>query len=178
MKKNTKMADNAKKKLEKEKELERLSNKELIIFSMGLVAEVILLYFYSALKSAVRKDAEVILMWMAGIFFVGFAALLVTSILSAKKNGKTKKSVSLKNWSFCSLAFSVGSFIIPAGNVIREAVQEARIKAGQDIALHWSRKLYYFDSRSMAEYVMIAVAVYVVAAMIYYAIKSYKVKKS
>ena len=85
MKKNTKMAANAKKRMEKEKELERLSNKELIIFSMGLVAEVILLYFYSALKSAVRKDAEVILMWMAGIFFAGFAALLVTSILSAKK---------------------------------------------------------------------------------------------
>ena len=50
MKKNTKVAQSAERKLQKKKELERISNKELIIFTVGLVAEVILMFFYSALR--------------------------------------------------------------------------------------------------------------------------------
>lgn len=177
MKKHTKMTANPQKKLEKEKELERLSNKELIIFSVGLIAEVILLYFYSALKSAVRSDAEVILMWLSGIFFVVFAGLLVASILKAKKNGVSKKTRSLKNWGWCSLAFSIGALAISFGRIVQTLLP----KMGVDLATSWGRYFVYgsyFQSRSMAVYVMGAVAIYVVAAMIYYAIKSYKVKKS
>ena len=177
MKKNTKMAANAKKRMEKEKELERLSNKELIIFTIGLIAEVVLLFFYSALKSTVAVKAGWVLVGFAGAFLAGFIALLVAGTMSAKKGGSEKKVKSLKNWSFCSLAFSIGALLMSAGRIV-EACASA---FGWDISTNILR---YFVSgnplqpRQMAIYLIVAVAVYVIASMIYFAVKSNKIKKS
>ena len=176
MKKNTKMAANAKKRMEKEKELERLSNKELIIFTIGLIAEVLLLFFYSALKSTVAVKAGWVLVGFSGAFLIGFIALLVAGSV-AKKGNAEMKAKSLKNWSFCSLAFAIGAFLLSAGRLV-EACASA---FGWDISTNILR---YFVSgnplqpRQMAVYLIIAVAVYVIASMVYFAVKSNKIKKS
>jgi len=176
MKKNTKMAANAKKRMEKEKELERLSNKELIIFTVGLLAEVALLFFYSALKSTVAVKAGWVLVGLSGAFLIGFIALLVCGIMTGKKGGSEAKAKSLKNWSFCSLAFAVGALLLSLGRII-EAIAG---KTGWDLSVSFGRYFVYgsLQPRDMAVYLIIAVAVYVVAAMIYYGVKTHKIKKS
>ncbi len=177
MKKNDKMAAKSKKRHEKERELERLSNKELIVFTVGLIAEIALMFFYSALKSTVSVKAAWVLVWLSGAFFIGFAALLISGIVMAKKGGSEKKAASLKNWSFCALAFSVCSLLISTGRI----VEKVAANTGWDLSLSWGRYFVngsYFQPRSMAVYMMVAVAIYVVAAMIYFAVKSHKIKKS
>ena len=139
MKKNTKLKENAKKRLAKEKELERLSNKELIVFTCGLVVEVILMFFYSALKSNVAVKAGWTLVVLSGILFLGFIALLVSGILLNKKSEKEKTAKSLINWGIFSLASSVGALFISMGRIV-EAVAE---KTDWDLALSWGR---YFVS--------------------------------
>ncbi len=173
MKKNTKFAENAKKRIAREKELERLSNKELIVFTCGLVAEIVLMFFYSALKSAVAVKAGWTLVVLSGVFMAGFIALLVSGIVLAKKGDK--KAASLKNWSFLSLAASLSALLISSGRIIA-AIAE---KTGWDLSVSWGRFFVYgqYQPKSMAVYFMIAVAVYVIAAMIYFGVKSYKVKK-
>ena len=177
MNKSEKMAAKAKRRHEKERELERLSNKELIVFTVGLVAEIVLMFFYSALKSTVAIKAAWVLAWLSGAFFIGFVALLVAGIMKGKKGGSAEKAASLKNWSFCALAFSIGSLLIAMGRI----VEKIAAATGWDLSLSWGRYFVngsYFQPRSMAVYMMAIVGVYVIGAMIYYAIKSYKVKKS
>lgn len=173
MKKNTKVAISGEKKLQRKKELERIANKELTVFTVGLVAEVILMFFYSALKSTVQVTAGWVLAWGSLAFLLVFAGLL---IWSSKAKENEKKAKSLKNWAFCSLAFAAGSLFISMGRILSKVSE----MTGMDTSVSFLR---FFTVGKLAPryavvWVMIAVAVYVVAAMIYFAVKSAKVKKS
>lgn len=173
MKKNTRVAISGERKLQKKKELERIANKELTVFTVGLVAEVILMFFYSALKSTVQVTAGWVLAWSSLAFLLIFAGLFVAS---AKEKDNEKKAKTLKNWGFCSLAFAVGALFISLGRIIGKLSE----MFGFDTSVSFAR---FFTVGKLAPryavvWVMIAVAVYVVAAMIYFAVKSAKVKKS
>ena len=173
MKKNTKVAVSGERKLQRKKELERIANKELTVFTVGLVAEVILMFFYSALRSTVRTTAGWVLAWGSLLFLIVFAGLMV---MSAKSKENEAKAKSLKNWSFCSLAFAVGALFISLGTILDKLSTSFGIDTSVSII-----RFFVFGSLAPSKavvWVMIAVAVYVVAAMIYFAVKSAKVKKS
>lgn len=177
MKKNTKVAQSAERKLQKKKELERISNKELIIFTVGLVAEVILMFFYSALRSSAQTTAGWVLAWCALAFFLIFIGFLVFSAIEKKKGATDKKVKSLKNWGFCSLAFAAGSLFVSAGRIITSYCAKKGIDTSTNIARYFTAGSY-LDPKNAVVIAMILVALYVVAALIFFGIKSAKVKKS
>ena len=177
MKKNKKVAQSAERKLQKKKELEHISNKELIVFTVGLVAEVILMFFYSALRSTVQVNAGWVLAWSSLAFFIIFIALIVCSIVNKNKGADEKMVKSLRNWGFCSLAFAAGALFISAGRIITSYCSAHGIDTSTSLARFFVSGSYFAPSNAVV-ITMILVALYVIAAMIYYGILSAKVKKS
>lgn len=176
MKKNTKVALSGEKKLQKKKELERISNKQLIIFTVGLIAEVILLFFYSALKSSAYNGACKVLEWGSLAFFVIFIALLIIAAVKKKKGAEEKKVKSIRNWGFCSLAFAFGSLFVVSGKLI----SDKGLDKPDSLFFRYFTGGTYLNPQAGNSVItaMILVAAYVLIALICLSIKAAKVKKS
>lgn len=175
MKKDTNK--NMQKKVDKKRELEKLSNKSLTMFTVGIICEVILIFLSSALKvtGATRASIDNFICVILVIALIVFAALLIASCYIKKKNGKEEIAKNLLNWSFFALAVFLGSAMMVETTVIPAIFEFIGLtNIGGVIAL----KLVPLSGANGAYILMAVVAIYVIAMFIYYNIKSNKIKKS
>ncbi len=175
MKKNT--SKSLQKKIEIKNELERISNKTLLIFTMALISEIVLLFLYSAFQGVGSYIAKLqgFVTFMSVLGFAAFIGLLVSGLIIKNKRGESLLTKRLIDWSIFSLAVSVASFIIYPIDIVTGLFSVIGLaNKGGVIAMKLSSVM---GSKAVLA-VIIAVAVYVVAMFIYYHIRANKVKNS
>lgn len=165
MNKTTK--ENLKGKLERKKEIERLSDKSLLVFTMALLCEVILIFLYSAFKNTYRPSLSRTLGWISLILFATFIILMVS--------GKRLDKKTLKNWGYFSLASSLCSFVIASNVIIRDVLYLLKL---EKVAEYLFGALNIISADKGALAIMIGIAIYVVCSFIYYNIKINNLKKN
>ncbi len=164
-------------KKEKKALVEKLSNKLLVIFSTALVAEIILLFLYTAFKSTstilyMNRFMTVTYLVLLGLF----VALFVTATVLKKKGLKTDSYIAkMKSWSFVVLAASIVSFLIlpnPTINFLFHLV-------GQGDAAQWFFSIFnkFTGSKGVLGW-MILLALYVIVMFVVTNVKIRKIKKS
>ncbi len=175
MKKDVKQA--MLKNIDKKKEIERLSNKSLTVFTVVLVFEVLLIFISSGLTAtgSMWNAMNNFVTAVCAITFVTFIGLLVSSFVVKNKKGGERTVKVLKDWSFASLATSVGAFIIALPTVLPEVAAVFGLRnLGGAIAV----KLVPFSGANASYVIMALLAVYVIISFIYFNIKSKQIKKS
>lgn len=177
MKKKPHYASKQQLKKEKKQQIEKLSNKLLVIFSTSLVAEIILLFLYTSFKSTSTVLYMNTFMTVVTLVFLAlFIALLVTAVVLRKKDKKPETfTTRMKNWSFVALACSVVSFIIMPNPIIGFLFG----LVGQGEA---AQNVYNFTNQFTGSkgipYIMGALAVFVIVMFIVINVKIKKIQKS
>ena len=167
---------NMQKKLDRKKELEKIANKSLTVFTVGLILEVILIFFSSALKvtGATRATLDNFICTVAVIAIIVFLILLAIG-LYVKKNGKEETGKEVLNWSIFSLFVFLGASMMAETTVIPAVFSFIGLtNIGGVIAL----KLVPLSGANGAYILMAVVALYVVVMFIYHTALSNKIKKS
>ncbi len=164
-------------KKEKKALVEKLSNKLLVIFSTALVAEIALLFLYTAFKSTgtilyMNRFMTITYLVLLGVF----VALFVTATMLKKKGLKSDGLIAkMKNWSFVALAASIVTFLIlpdPTVNFLFRLI-------GQGDAAKWLLGFTNGITGSKGVLLwMLVLAVYVVVMIIAINVKIKKIKKS
>ena len=168
-------ARNIQRKAEIKNELEHISNKSLVIFTVVLISEIILLFLYSAFSGVGSHLSKLqgFVTAVCFIGFIGFLAMIITSLVLDKKKGSKKVIASLKNWSIVSLVISICSFFIYPIDVTTILFSMIGLaNKGGVIAL----KLSGLDEQKVILVIIALLAVYVAGMFIYYGIKSKKIK--
>lgn len=174
---NQNVKQNIQRKIEKKREIEKLSNKSLTIFTVALCCEVILMFLYSALNGsgAYRNAVEDFVAIVSYCTFVFFVILLVSSLVVKAKKGKCKTVSVLRNWGFFTLAVSIAAFLMVSRVMIPQIFSFFGLaNLGGVITV----KTVRFSGAFAATAIMIATAIYVILAFVYYDMKVRKVKKS
>ncbi len=164
-------------KKEKKALIEKLSNQLLVIFSTALVAEIVLLFLYTAFKSTrtilyMNRFMTITYLVLFGLF----VALFVWATVLKKKELRSDSFVSkMKNWSFVVLAASVICFLIlpnPTINFLFHLI-------GQGDAAQWFFSIFgkFTGSKGVLGW-MILLALYVVVMFIVINVRIRKIKKS
>ena len=175
MKKDAKIS--IERKIEKKKEIEKLSNKSLTIFTIALCFEVVLVFLSSALKSggSYRAALEDFIFTIYIIGAVGFIGLVGASIYIKKKKNKPELSKTLFNWGIFSLMVAIGATMLAATTVIPNMFKLIGLEnIGGVITL----ALVPYTGATAAYILMAAIAVYVTLMFICNDIKAKKIKKS
>lgn len=169
-------ARNIQRKVEIKNELEHISNKSLVIFTVALISEIVLLFLYSAFSGIGSHLSKLqgFVTTVSIIGFIGFLAMFISAIMLNKKGGKKKIIASLKNWSIVSLIISVCSFLVYPIDITTGFFKIIGLaNKGGVLALWLSEKL---NEQKVILALIILLAVYVVGMFIYYNIKSNKIK--
>lgn len=165
------------KKIEIKNELERISNKTVLIFTVSLVCEIVLLFLYTAFKgvgSHIPKLQSFVTV-MSVIGFICFAALILSSCTLKKKQGNAIIVKKLKDWSIVSIVVSIASFFIyPVDIVTGLFTAIGFANKGGVIAM----KLTKFMGPVAILAIIVGIVIYVIGMFIYYNIKSNKIKNS
>lgn len=173
MKKNN--SKSLQKKLEIKNELERISNKTLLIFTMALVSEIVLIFLYSAFQGVGSYVAKLqgFVTFMSVFGFVAFLGLLVSGLIIMKNKGASILTKRLIDWSIASLALSVAAFIIYPIDIVTTVFSAVGLaNKGGVIAM----KMSSFMGSESVLFVIIGVAVYTAVMFIYYHIITNKIK--
>lgn len=175
MKKN--MKKNIQRKIEIKNELEHISNKSLIIFSVALVFEIILLFLYTAFKG-VGTYIPKLQAFITGVSVFALAAFVVLMVVyNSFKNKKrtTVKAKSFKNWSFVALAISVCSFFIYPIDIITGIFNTIGFaNKGGVIAMKFAKVM----GPTAILAIIIGILVYVIGMFVYFNILSNKIKNN
>ena len=85
-------ARNIQRKVEIKNELEHISNKSLVIFTVALISEIVLLFLYSAFSGIGSHLSKLqgFVTTVSIIGFIGFLAMFISAIMLNKKGGKKK----------------------------------------------------------------------------------------
>ncbi len=172
MGKNTKK--DIQKKAEIKNQLERISNKTLVIFTVSLIFGIVLLFLYTAFKGVGTYIPKLqgFVTFVSVFTFIGFIALFVTALMLKKKNGVRE---SLKNWSIVALVISVCSFFIYPVDIVTSLFSMIGLaNKGGVIAM----KLSKIMGSTAILTIIIGLIVYVIGVFIYYNIKSNKIKNN
>lgn len=175
MKKNTRQ--NIQKKAEIKNEVEHLSNKSLIIFTVALICEIVLLFLYSAFQGvgSYISKLQTFVTTVSIIGLILFAAMILISVILKKKKGASALTSGLMSWSFVALAVSVCSFVIYPIDIVTGLFTAIGLaNKGGVLAL----KLSSIMGSKAILVIMLALIVYVIAMFVYYGIKMKKVKNS
>lgn len=175
MKKN--IRKNIQRKIEIKNELEHISNKSLIIFSVALVFEIILLFLYTAFKGvgSYIPKLQAFITGVSVLSLIAFVALI--AIYSSLKNKKrsVNTSISFKNWSFVALAISVCSFFIYPIDIITGIFNTIGFaNKGGVIAM----KLAKIMGPTAILVIIVGILIYVIGMFIYFNILSNKIKNN
>ena len=172
---NQNVKQNIQRRIEKKREIEKLSNKSLTIFTVALCCEVILMFLYSALSGsgAYRNAVEDFIAVVSYSAFALFVILLVLSfVVKAKKETSAKR---LRNWGFFILTVSIASFLMVSRVMIPQIFSFFGLaNLGGVITV----KTVRFSGAFAATAIMIITAIYVILSFIYYDMKVRKIKKS
>lgn len=174
MKKDMKLS--MQKKIENKKEIEKLSNKSLTVFTVALFCEVILMFLASALNGtgSYRSALDDFICVTCGAALVVFVAMLIVGSYM-KKNASSELAASVFNWSFVILAVSMGSFFISAPSILPAVLGVV----GQEyLGGALAVKMVRFSGTNAAYAIMILIAVYVIFVFVYNNMKAKKIKKS
>ena len=175
MKKNT--SKSLQKKIEIKNELERISNKTLLVFTMALISEILLIFLYSAFQGVGSYIAKIqgFVTFMSVLGFVAFSGLLISGFIIRNKKGESIIAKRLVDWSIFSAAVCISSFIIYPIDIVTTVFSMIGLaNKGGVIAM----KLSSVMGAKSVLFVIICVAVYTAAMFIYYNIKSKKIKNS
>lgn len=173
MNKQIRMQANQQKKQQKKAALEKLSNKMLVIFTAGLLSEVVLMYLYSFMRnSSMINGANV---FVAILTFISIAALIVLFVKAKKSTDEAKKKT-LKNWGWFAVAYAAISFLISYNKIF------SWLFFWSNNAQTWLRtimsKITFGQSQlRIVLGTMIAIAIYLVVSIIVISVKSSKIKK-
>lgn len=164
-------------KKEKKAQIEKLSNKLLVIFSVSLAAEILLLFLYTSFKNTGTVLYMNTFMTVTYLVFLAvFVALIVTASVLKKKEKKPETFTNrMKNWSFVALACSVVSFLIMPNPTISFLFH----LFGQDEA---AQSVFNVTNRVTGSkgipYIMGALVIYVIVMFIVTNVKIKKIQKS
>lgn len=174
MKKNTR---NLQKKIEIKSELERISNKTLLIFTISLISEIILLFLYSAFQGVGSYIAKIqgFVTTIAVLGFIAFVSLLVSGLIIKNKKGASLLTKRLIDWSIASLAISFAAFIIYPIDIVTSLFSLIGL-ANKGGVLAMKMSVIAGSKATLA--VIIGVAVYVIVMFVYYGIRTKKIKNS
>ena len=162
------------KKAEIKNQLEHISNKTLIIFTVSLISGILLLFLYTAFKGVGTYIPKLqgFVTFVSVFAFISFIALLVISKMLKKKNSVRE---SLKNWSIVSLVISVCSFFIYPVDIVTSLFTMIGLSnKGGVIAM----KLSKIMGSTAILAIIIGLIIYVIGVFIYYNIKSKKIKNN
>lgn len=162
------------KKAEIKNQLEHISNKTLIIFTVSLILGIVLLFLYTAFKGVGTYIPKLqgFVTFVSVFAFISFIALLVISKMLKKKNSVRE---SLKNWSIVSLVISVCSFFIYPVDIVTSLFTMIGLSnKGGVIAM----KLSKIMGSTAILAIIIGLIIYVIGVFIYYNIKSKKIKNN
>lgn len=162
------------KKAEIKNQLEHISNKTLIIFTVSLISGIVLLFLYTAFKGVGTYIPKLqgFVTFVSVFSFISFIALLVISKMLKKKNSVRE---SLKNWSIVSLVISVCSFFIYPVDIVTSLFTMIGLSnKGGVIAM----KLSKIMGSTAILAIIIGLIIYVIGVFIYYNIKSKKIKNN
>ena len=152
-------------KKEKKALIEKMSNKLLVIFSVSLVAEILLLFLYTSFMTVTYL-----------VFLAAFIALIVTASVLKKKGKKPEAfTTRMKNWSFVALACAVVCFLImpnPTISFLFNLIGQG--EAAQNIFTITNR----VTGSKGIPYIMGALAIYVIVMFIVTNVKIKKIQKS
>lgn len=171
MGKNTKK--DIQKKAEIKNQLEHISNKTLVIFTVSLISGIVLLFLYTAFKGvgSYIPKLQGFVTFVSVFALISFIAMLIVSLV-LKKN---EVSRGLKNWSFVALAVSVCSFFIYPVDIVTGLFSMIGLSnKGGVIAM----KLSNIMGSTAILAIIIGLIIYVTIVFIYYNIKSNKIKKN
>ena len=171
MGKNTKK--DIQKKAEIKNQLEHISNKTLVIFTVSLISGIVLLFLYTAFKGvgSYIPKLQGFVTFVSVFALISFIAMLIVSLV-LKKN---EVSRGLKNWSFVALAISVCSFFIYPVDIVTGLFSMIGLSnKGGVIAM----KLSKIMGSTAILAIIIGLIIYVTIVFIYYNIKSNKIKKN
>jgi hypothetical protein len=164
-------------KKEKKALIEKMSNKLLVIFSVSLVAEILLLFLYTSFKSTgtvLYMNTFMTVTYL--VFLAAFIALIVTASVLKKKGKKPEAfTTRMKNWSFVALACAVVSFLImpnPTISFLFNLIGQG--EAAQNIFTITNR----VTGSKGIPYIMGALAIYVIVMFIVTNVKIKKIQKS
>ena len=172
MGKNTKK--DIQKKAEIKNQLEHISNKTLVIFTVSLISGIVLLFLYTAFKGVGTYIPKLqgFVTFVSVFAFISFVALFVTSEILKKKNSIRE---SLKNWSIVSFVISICSFFIYPVDIVTSLFSMIGLSnKGGVIAM----KLSSVMGSTAILAIIAGLIVYVIAVFIYYNIKSNKIKNN
>ncbi len=175
MKKNT--SKSLQKKIEIKNELERISNKTLLVFTMALISEIVLIFLYSAFQGVGSYIAKLqgFVTFMSVLGFVAFAGLLAAGLIIKSKKGASILTKRLIDWSIFSAAVCVAAFIIYPIDIVTTLFSMIGLaNKGGVIAM----KLSSIMGAKSILFVIIGVALYTTVMFIYYHIKTKKIKNS
>lgn len=175
MKKDVKLS--MQKKIENKKEIEKLSNKSLTVFTAALFCEVILMFIASALNGtgSYRSTFDDFVCITCGVAFVVFAAMLISAFVMKKKNASAELATGILKWSFVALAVSVGSFFISAPSILPVVF---KVIGQEYLGGALAVKMVRFSGSGAAYTIMALIAVYTIFIFVYYNMKAKKIKKS
>ncbi len=112
MKKKAHYAPKQQEKRAKKAQIEKMSNHLLMVFAVALVAEIVLLFLYTAFKSTETVlGMPTFMMICFFVFLAAFIGMLIAARVLGKK-GKTKAGKKLANWSFVALSCGVVSLLL------------------------------------------------------------------
>lgn len=173
MNKQIRMQANQQKKQQKKAALEKLSNKMLVIFTAGLLSEVVLMYLYSFMRNSSMINGTNV--FVAILTFISIAAHIVLFVMSKKATDETKKKT-LKNWGWFAVAYAAISFLISYNKIF------SWLFFWSDNAQTWLRTIMSKITLGQGQLrivlgTMIAVAIYLVVSIIVISVKSSKIKK-
>lgn len=165
------------KKFEIKNELERISNKTVLIFTVALVCEIVLLFLYTAFKGVgthiPKLQSFVTVMSIIGLLL--FVGLLLASAIVKKNSSKAVLAKKLKDWSIVSIVLCVASFFIYPVDIVTGIFTGIGLaNKGGVIAM----KLTKFMGPTAILAIIIGIIIYVIGMFIYYHIKSKKIKSS
>ena len=165
------------KKIEIKKEIEKLSNKSLTIFTVALFCEVILMFLASALNGsgAYRSGLDDFVSVTCGVCLGAFILMVVAYFVMKNKKVNVELTKQFMNWGYVVLAVSVGSFFISAPTISPAVFSFIGLtNLGGALAV----KMVRFSGTTASDGIMVIVAIYVVAMFVYYNMKANKIKKS
>ena len=175
MKKN--MKKNIQRKAEIKNELEHISNKSLIIFSVSLICGIILIFLYSAFQG-VGSYIPKLQAFVSGVAIFALAVAFGLAVASKVVNNKKSTSVlsySFKNWSIVALVVSICSFFIYPIDIVTGIFNSIGLaNKGGVIAM----KLANLMGPKAILAIIIGLVIYVIAMFVYYGIKSKKIKNN
>ncbi|MBR4892900.1 MAG: hypothetical protein IKZ35_02835 [Clostridia bacterium] len=158
------------KRKEIKQELDILSNKLLMMFTISLILGIVLIFLHSAFMGYGSHIPKVqgFVTFISTLGFILFLALLISSFIVNKKI-----KVSLRNWSIVSLVIGTGAFFVYPIDIVSSFFSLIGLpNKGGVLAV----KLSNIMGTKAIKVILIGLVIYVIGMFIYYTVKGNKIK--